>query len=71
MFICRAIFKFDGPKIVCTARGSDFDLFKNEFSDNERAFGYIRYVHLMKTHRRNTDFLDYNYYNNIIQNTNG
>lgn len=38
----RAIFKFDGATIVCSARGSDFETFKNQFADNERAFGYIR-----------------------------
>lgn len=34
--------KFDGPRIVCTATGEDFDEFKGHFTDGERAFGYIR-----------------------------
>lgn len=68
MFFYRAIFKFDGPKIVCTARGSDFDLFKNEFSDNERAFGYIRYK-LMNLLIIN-DILNIEH-KLLIQNTNG
>lgn len=37
-----SVFKFDGPTIICAARGSDFDEFKDQFNDNERAFGYIR-----------------------------
>lgn len=37
-----AIFKFDGPQIVCSERGADFDAFKLQFADNDRAFGYIR-----------------------------
>lgn len=38
----RAVFKFDGSKIVCSSKGSDFDKFREQFADNERAFGYIR-----------------------------
>lgn len=34
--------KFDGPRIVCTATGEDFDEFKGHFTDEERGFGYIR-----------------------------
>ncbi|CAD7091748.1 unnamed protein product [Hermetia illucens] len=37
-----AVFKFDGSQIVCTAKGQGFDEFKGQFTDNERAFGYIR-----------------------------
>lgn len=38
----RAVFKFDGPRIVCTERGQCFEDFRQQFGDNERAFGYIR-----------------------------
>lgn len=38
----RAVFKFDGPRIVCSATGSDFEKFKDQFEEKERAFGYIR-----------------------------
>lgn len=38
----RAVFKFDGARIVCSATGADFEKFKEEFAENERAFGYIR-----------------------------
>ncbi|XP_050300796.1 uncharacterized protein LOC126739255 [Anthonomus grandis grandis] len=37
-----AVFKFEGPTIVTSAKGSDFDQFKTQFGDDERAFGYIR-----------------------------
>lgn len=37
-----AVFKFDGPQIVCAAKGQCFEEFKGHFTDNERAFGYIR-----------------------------
>ncbi|XP_055383171.1 coactosin-like protein isoform X2 [Condylostylus longicornis] len=37
-----SVFKFDGPQIIVAARGVDFEQFKNQFKDNERAFGYIR-----------------------------
>lgn len=37
-----AVFKFDGARIVCSARGSDFTEFRTQFSDDERAFGYLR-----------------------------
>uniref|UniRef100_A0A182Q477 Coactosin-like protein n=1 Tax=Anopheles farauti TaxID=69004 RepID=A0A182Q477_9DIPT len=37
-----AVFKFDGLKIVCSAKGQGFAEFCGEFHDDERAFGYIR-----------------------------
>uniref|UniRef100_A0A0K8TKE7 Coactosin-like protein n=1 Tax=Tabanus bromius TaxID=304241 RepID=A0A0K8TKE7_TABBR len=37
-----AVFKFDGPRIVVAAKGQCFEEFKSHFTDNERAFGYIR-----------------------------
>ncbi|CAH2003472.1 unnamed protein product [Acanthoscelides obtectus] len=37
-----AVFKFDGARITCVDTGSDFDKFKEHFSENERAFGYMR-----------------------------
>ncbi|XP_030031116.1 coactosin-like protein isoform X1 [Manduca sexta] len=37
-----AVFKFEGARIVCSARGSDFTEFRTQFSDDERAFGYLR-----------------------------
>lgn len=37
-----AVFKFDGQRIVCFAKGDEFDKFKEHFGENERAFGYIR-----------------------------
>ncbi|KAG7300628.1 hypothetical protein JYU34_014923 [Plutella xylostella] len=37
-----AVFKFEGPRIVCSARGSDFTEFRTHFDDGERAFGYLR-----------------------------
>lgn len=37
-----AVFKFDGARIVCSARGSDFTEFRTQFADDERAFGYLR-----------------------------
>lgn len=37
-----AVFKFDGLKIVCSAKGQGFEEFCGEFHDDERAFGYIR-----------------------------
>ncbi|KAI8433151.1 hypothetical protein MSG28_013998 [Choristoneura fumiferana] len=37
-----AVFKFEGARIVCSARGSDFTEFRTHFSDEERAFGYLR-----------------------------
>lgn len=38
----RAVFKFEGSKIICSAKGAEFEKFREQFSDNERAFGYIR-----------------------------
>ncbi|XP_060531597.1 uncharacterized protein LOC132705165 isoform X2 [Cylas formicarius] len=37
-----AVFKFEGPQIKCSAKGSDFKQFQSQFSEDERAFGYIR-----------------------------
>ncbi|KAI5634146.1 cofilin/tropomyosin-type actin-binding protein domain-containing protein [Phthorimaea operculella] len=37
-----AVFKFEGARIVCAARGSDFTEFRTHFADDERAFGYLR-----------------------------
>ncbi|TMW44049.1 hypothetical protein DOY81_010871, partial [Sarcophaga bullata] len=37
-----AVFKFDGAQIICSARGQCFEEFREQFGDNERAFGYIR-----------------------------
>lgn len=36
------MFKYEGPQIVCSAKGVEFDKFREEFAENERAFGYIR-----------------------------
>lgn len=41
-FYFRAVFKFDESRIVCSAKGSEFEKFKEQFAENERAFGYIR-----------------------------
>ncbi|KAH1014436.1 hypothetical protein HUJ05_012299 [Dendroctonus ponderosae] len=38
----QAVFKFEGPRIVTSAKGEDFNQFKKQFGDDERAFGYIR-----------------------------
>lgn len=38
----RAVFKYEGARIVCSAKGSEFDKFREQFGENERAFGYIR-----------------------------
>ncbi|XP_047119332.1 coactosin-like protein isoform X1 [Schistocerca piceifrons] len=37
-----AVFKFEGSRIVCSAKGKDFDQFREQFGDEDRAFGYIR-----------------------------
>ncbi|GLV36450.1 scraps [Carabus blaptoides fortunei] len=37
-----AVFKFEGARIVCSAKGSEFPEFREQFSNGERAFGYIR-----------------------------
>ncbi|KAF4520676.1 hypothetical protein B566_EDAN006352 [Ephemera danica] len=37
-----AVFKFEGNSIVCSATGSDFEEFKTQFKEDERAFAYIR-----------------------------
>ncbi|OWR55749.1 coactosin-like protein isoform X1 [Danaus plexippus] len=37
-----AVFKFEGTRIVCAARGGDFSEFRTHFADDERAFGYLR-----------------------------
>lgn len=38
----RAVFKFNAARIVCSGKGQDFGDFREQFSNNERAFGYIR-----------------------------
>lgn len=37
-----AVFKFESTEIICAGKGSGFDEFQQQFSDSERAFGYIR-----------------------------
>jgi hypothetical protein len=37
-----AVFKFDSSQIVVDRKGQGFEEFKQQFADNERAFGYIR-----------------------------
>ncbi|PSN48820.1 Coactosin-like protein [Blattella germanica] len=37
-----AVFKFDGNHIVCSAKGTQFEKFREQFGEDERAFGYIR-----------------------------
>ncbi|KAK4315474.1 hypothetical protein Pmani_013389 [Petrolisthes manimaculis] len=37
-----AVFKYDGSNVVVSAKGEDFDEFKTQFGDDERAFAYIR-----------------------------
>ncbi|PNF35589.1 Coactosin-like protein [Cryptotermes secundus] len=37
-----AVFKFEGTHIVCSAKGTQFEKFREQFADDERAFGYIR-----------------------------
>ncbi|KAJ8979434.1 hypothetical protein NQ317_003213, partial [Molorchus minor] len=37
-----AVFKFDRQRIGCSASGEDFEKFRAQFNENERAFGYIR-----------------------------
>lgn len=39
---CRAVFQFQGNLICSKAVGVDFNEFCNQFSDDERAFGFIR-----------------------------
>jgi hypothetical protein len=41
-FYFRAVFKFEGTHIVCSAKGMQFEEFREQFADDERAFGYIR-----------------------------
>ncbi|KAG8332263.1 Coactosin-like protein [Homalodisca vitripennis] len=36
------VLKYDGTRIVCSAKGTTFDKFKEEFGEDERAYGYIR-----------------------------
>lgn len=36
------MFKFEGSRIIVSAKGSEFDKFREQFGDNDRAFGYIR-----------------------------
>jgi Cofilin/tropomyosin-type actin-binding protein len=37
-----AIFKFESTEIICAAKGIGFDEFRANFSESERAFGYIK-----------------------------
>lgn len=37
-----AVFKFQNCTITCTARGQGFAEFREQFGENDRAFGYIR-----------------------------
>jgi len=37
-----AVFKFEGPRIICSLKGTSFEEFREQFSETERAFGYIR-----------------------------
>lgn len=37
-----AVFKFEGARIIVSAKGSDFNEFRDQFSESERAFGYVR-----------------------------
>lgn len=41
-FYFRAVFKFEGTHIICSAKGTQFEKFREQFADDERAFGYIR-----------------------------
>uniref|UniRef100_A0A1L8E5C6 Coactosin-like protein n=1 Tax=Nyssomyia neivai TaxID=330878 RepID=A0A1L8E5C6_9DIPT len=36
------VFKYDGARIIHMQSGTDFDEFKGQFTDSERAFGYLR-----------------------------
>jgi hypothetical protein len=43
VYLCfRAVFKFEGTHILCSAKGTQFEKFREQFADDERAFGYIR-----------------------------
>jgi hypothetical protein len=43
VYLCfRAVFKFEGTHIFCSAKGTQFEKFREQFADDERAFGYIR-----------------------------
>jgi len=37
-----AVFKYEGSQIIMAAKGQTFDDFKEQFSDDERAFAYLR-----------------------------
>ncbi|XP_063218379.1 coactosin-like protein isoform X2 [Bacillus rossius redtenbacheri] len=37
-----AVFKFEGTHIVVSAKGVGFEEFREQFKDDDRAFGYIR-----------------------------
>jgi hypothetical protein len=37
-----AVFKFEGTHILCSTKGTQFEKFREQFADDERAFGYIR-----------------------------
>ena len=41
-FYFRAVFKFEGTHIFCSAKGTQFEKFREQVADDERAFGYIR-----------------------------
>ncbi|KAG8228662.1 hypothetical protein J437_LFUL008899 [Ladona fulva] len=37
-----AVFKFDGNRIIVSGTGTDFEDFKVQFGEDDRAFGYLR-----------------------------
>ncbi|XP_046387025.1 coactosin-like protein [Ischnura elegans] len=37
-----AVFKFEGNRIVVSAVGTNFDDFRSQFGEGDRAFGYVR-----------------------------
>lgn len=42
VYIFRAVFKFENARIALSATGAEFEKFREQFTDNERGFGYIR-----------------------------
>ncbi|XP_054275332.1 coactosin-like protein [Macrosteles quadrilineatus] len=36
------VLKYNGERIVCSGKGTSFERFKDEFGENDRAYGYIR-----------------------------
>lgn len=62
----RAVFKFDGARIVCSARGSDFTEFRTQFSDDDRAFGYLRWAPKRLSDGHPTRFPNATYVGSII-----